>query len=260
MEYIAARGFDVYLLDVRGYGRSTRPPQMSEAAELNPPLARGDVAVRDLGSVVDHVLARRNLSSITLLSWSWGATLQATYAIQNPEKVNRLVLYAPGWLRTTPAPLQASAKLGAYRTVRREQAKERWFAGVPLEKRAALVPAGWFEAWADATFASDPEGAKQDPPVLRAPNGVVQDGREFSSVGRPYYDPSKIVAPTLIIGAEWDADNPPYMRQALFPLLVNSRGKRYVELAEGTHTIMLERNRLDLFEVVQAFLEEDGRR
>ena len=49
------------------------------------------------------------------------------------------------------------------------------------------------------------------------------------------------------------------MAQTLFPLLVNSPDKRYVELAEGTHTIMMERNRLKLFEAVQAFLEEPGR-
>src|SRR5713101_5168477 len=28
MDYIARRGYDVYLVDVRGYGRSTRPPEM----------------------------------------------------------------------------------------------------------------------------------------------------------------------------------------------------------------------------------------
>jgi alpha-beta hydrolase superfamily lysophospholipase len=63
----------------------------------------------------------------------------------------------------------------------------------------------------------------------------------------------------LLVGAEWDHDLPPYMRQTLFPLLVNSPGKRYVELAEGTHTIVMEKNRLKLFEAVQAFLDEAGR-
>src|SRR5438874_8031662 len=29
MDYIAQRGFDVWLVDLRGYGRSTRPPEMS---------------------------------------------------------------------------------------------------------------------------------------------------------------------------------------------------------------------------------------
>ena len=32
MEYIASRGYDVYCLDVRGYGRSTRPKAMDEPA------------------------------------------------------------------------------------------------------------------------------------------------------------------------------------------------------------------------------------
>jgi len=47
--------------------------------------------------------------------------------------------------------------------------------------------------------------------------------------------------------------------QTLFPLLVNSPSKRYVMLAEGTHTIIMEKNRLQLFEAVQAFLDEAGR-
>src|SRR5712671_1298108 len=36
MDYLAARGYDVYLLDVRGYGRSTRPPEMAQAADAHP--------------------------------------------------------------------------------------------------------------------------------------------------------------------------------------------------------------------------------
>jgi alpha-beta hydrolase superfamily lysophospholipase len=40
---------------------------------------------------------------------------------------------------------------------------------------------------------------------------------------------------------------------------INSPGKRYVELAEGTHTIIMEKNRLRLFEAVQGFLEEANR-
>jgi alpha-beta hydrolase superfamily lysophospholipase len=45
----------------------------------------------------------------------------------------------------------------------------------------------------------------------------------------------------------------------LFPLLVNSPGKRYAALAGGTHSIIMEKNRLKLFEAVQAFLDEAGR-
>src|SRR5215213_7277901 len=260
MEYIASRGYDVYLLDLRGYGKSTRPKEMGEPAANNPPIVRGDTAVKDIGTVIHFVLARRNIPRVNLLGWSWGTALMATYTTQNNAKVERLVLYAPAWIRQTASLVQAGpGKLGAYRMVNRDQARERWYTGVPEDKKANLIPAGWFDAWADATFASDPVGAQMTPPVVRAPNGVVQDGAEFFGAGKPYYDPSKITVPTLLIGAEWDRDTPPYMAQTLFPLLVNSPGKRYVALAEGTHTIIMERNRLKLFEAVQAFLDEAKR-
>jgi pimeloyl-ACP methyl ester carboxylesterase len=259
MEYIASRGYDVYLLDLPGYGKSTRPKEKSEDPAKNPPLERGEQAVKDIGSVVDFVLARRNLQRVNLLGWSWGTTLMATYASQNNAKVERLVLYAPVWIRTTASLVQTGpGPTPAYRTVSRDAALGRWMTGVPEDKKATLIPAGWFDQWADATFATDPEGTKQNPPLLRAPNGVVQDGLDFFGAGKPYYDPSKITAPTLLIHAEWDRDTPAYMAQTLFPLLVNAPGKRYVQLAEGTHTIIMEKNRMKLFEAVQAFLDEAG--
>jgi len=260
MDYIAARGYDVYLLDLRGYGKSSRPKEMEEDPKANPPIVRGDTAVRDIGSVVDFVLKRRNIPRVNLMGWSWGTTLMATYTTQNQSKVERLVLYAPAWIRTTPSLVQAGpGPIPAYRTVRKDQAKDRWLTGVPEDKKAALIPAGWFETWADATWASDPKSAESNPPVLRAPNGVVQDGADYFGAGKAYYEPSKITVPTLLVVAEWDRDTPPYMAQTLFPLLVNSPGKRLVMLGEGTHTIVMERNRLKLFEAVQNFLDESGR-
>src|SRR5258705_2481953 len=41
MDYIASRGYDVYLLDLPGYGKSTRPKEMAEAAQNNPPAIVG---------------------------------------------------------------------------------------------------------------------------------------------------------------------------------------------------------------------------
>ena len=260
MDYIAQRGYDVYLLDVRGYGRSTRPKEMSLSPEANPPIVRTDTAVKDISAVVDFILKRRNITKLNLLGWSWGTTQMASYTVQNPAKVERLVLYAPQWIRTTAQLIQSGpGPLPAYRMVRKDQALGRWLNGVPEDKKASLIPAGGFDQWADATWATDPEGAKMNPPTLRAPNGTLADTAEFWALGKAYYDPAKITVPTLIVGAEWDRDNPAYMRQALFPLLVNSPNKRYVELAEGTHTIMMEKNRLQLFEAVQAFFDEEGK-
>ena len=37
------------------------------------------------------------------MGWSWGTVTMATYTTQNPKKVERLVLYAPSWIRQTPS-------------------------------------------------------------------------------------------------------------------------------------------------------------
>ena len=259
MDYLAARGYDVYMLDVRGYGRSTRPPEMAETPDAHPPIVRSETAIRDIGAVVEFILKRRNIPRLNLIGWSWGTTTMATYTTQNPGKVERLVLYAPGWIRKT-APLVPvpPGPLGAWRATTRAQALTRWLTGVPEDKKSTLIPAGWFDQWADAAWADDPVGRQQDPPVIRAPNGVLADNADYWSANKPYYDPAKITVPTLLVHGEWDRDLPPYMAQTLFPLLVNAPGKRYVMLAEGTHTMIMEKNRLELFKAVQAFLDEGG--
>jgi pimeloyl-ACP methyl ester carboxylesterase len=257
MDHVAARGFDVYVLDLRGYGRSTRPPEMAEPPDLNRPVVRTADAIGDIGAAVDHILAKRGIGSLTLIGWSWGSFSSPSYAIEHPGKVSRLVLYAPIWTGMTGRLAVAeNGRLPAYRTITREQARARWYRGVPQNKQASLTAPGVFEHWADVTFASDPDGAKQTPPVIRAPNGVMQDCAEYWWLDKPYYDPAKITVPVLLVTAAWDADVPPAMARALYALLVNSPDKRLVELPQGTHTVMLESNRVDLFEAVQGFLEE----
>jgi pimeloyl-ACP methyl ester carboxylesterase len=256
LDDMAARGFDVWLLDIRGYGRSTRPPEMSQPPEANPPLVRGETALADIASVAAFIRQKRGLPKIVHMGHSWGTALMARFAADNPGLVERLVLYAPVWLRTSPSLADPGGELGAYRWVTVEMARRRRTAGVPADKAAALVPPGWFEHWAGLTWATDPDGQRRNPPALRAPNGSTADGREFWAAGKPWFDPAKITAPTLLVLGEWDQDTPPTMAQTLFPLLTASPGKRLVVLAEGTHGMWMERNRGALFQAVQVFLEE----
>ncbi|MBV9654223.1 MAG: alpha/beta fold hydrolase [Acetobacteraceae bacterium] len=257
MDDIAEHGFDVYAIDLPGYGKSSRPEQMSKPADANAPFETTADAVRHYGAVVDYVLKRRSLPKLDVMGWSWGTTIAAGYAAEQSDKVERLVLYAPVWIVHPEAEaLGGEGKLGAYRSVTAEQARQRWLNGVPEVKKSGLIPQGWFDAWQQATWATDPAAGTQNPPSLRAPNGVIQDLREYWRSDKPTYDPAKIAAPTLMVQGEWDHDTPPYMSQTLFPLIVNAPWKRYVEIGEGTHTIMMERNRRQLFYVVESFLME----
>jgi pimeloyl-ACP methyl ester carboxylesterase len=256
MEMIAERGWDVWLVDIRGYGGSTRPPEMDQPPEAGKPFADTPTAVKDVSAAVDHILKKRGVSKINLIGWSWGTAIMGMYTADHNDQVNRLVLYAPMWLFQGKPLIGGEGPLGAYRAVTRESAKERWLKGVAEAKKADLIPAGWFEQWADATWATDPVGAKQNPPVLRAPNGVLQDLRTYWTADKPQYDPAAIKVPTLLIHAEWDADLPSYQAQAYFARLTNAPYKRFVELGEGTHTVMMEKNRMQFFREIMAFLEE----
>ena len=56
MDFLACRGFDVYLVDLRGYGQSTRPPEMERPPADSPPLVTTDVALRDVAAAVAHIM------------------------------------------------------------------------------------------------------------------------------------------------------------------------------------------------------------
>jgi pimeloyl-ACP methyl ester carboxylesterase len=255
MEYMAERGYDVYLVNLRGYSKSTKPKEMGEAPEKNAPIVRTETAIRDIAAAVEFIRKRRGVDKVNLIGWSWGTTVMAKYTTLNNDKVNKLVLYAPQWIRNTPSLIGGgNAKIPAYRTVTREAARERWLTGVPADKKATLIPAGWYEAWEQATFATDQKGAA--PGSLRAPNGVLQDGAEYWSAQKPVYDPALIRVPTFVVHAEWDADLPSYMPQQYFAKLTNVPYKAFLEIGEGTHTVIMEKNRMQLFSGVQAFLDD----
>jgi pimeloyl-ACP methyl ester carboxylesterase len=265
MDLIAARGYDVYLVDIRGYGRSTRPPEMSAPPAANKPIVSTDVAVHDFGTAVDHVCERRGVGKINLMGWSWGTAIAGKYTSEHNEKVHRLVLFAPLWIFRkdavlAPAPEatgKSAPQLGAYRLISKEVAKARWLEGVPEDKKAGLIPSGVFEAWIEATWATDPDAAKHNPPMLRAPNGVIADALATWTAGKAHYDPGKITVPTFLIHAEWDFDLPSYQAREYFAALKNAPYKRLVEIGEGTHTVMLEKNRMQFFREIMGFLDEE---
>jgi pimeloyl-ACP methyl ester carboxylesterase len=266
MDLIAARGYDVYLVDIRGYGRSTRPPEMSAPPQANRPVVSTEVAVRDFGAAVDHVLKRRGVAGINLMGWSWGTAIAGKYTSEHSDKVHRLVLFAPLWIFRNDAVLapapeatgKSAPQLGAYRLISKEVAKARWLEGVPENKKAGLIPPGVFEAWIEATWATDPDATRHNPPMLRAPNGVIADALAYWTAGKAHYDPGKITVPTFLIHAEWDFDLPSYQAQAYFAALTNVPYKRLVEIGEGTHTVMLEKNRMQFFREIIGFLDEEN--
>lgn len=99
-------------------------------------------------------------------------------------------------------------------------------------------------------------GRAPNPPVVRTPSGAPHDSRTYWASGKPYYDPARIEAPTLIVHGEWDGLLPLAMGVAIFSRLERAPRKRLVEIGEGTHFLLLEKNWMQLFAEVQLFLDE----
>lgn len=255
MDYLAARGYDVYLVDLRGYGRSSRPPEMDQPAPNNPPIVRTDTAIKDLGSAIDHVLARRQLQSIDVIGWSWGATIAGAYAAAHNDKVKRLVLYAPQWVRNGGT-TGGSGALGAYQAWTVQQARDRLQAGTPEGRKDEVFPAACFQQWAMAELATDPAGSALKPQVVRTPNGSVQDMRDYWYAGKPYWNPALVTAPTLVVHGEWDEVLTLADALGVFNALSNTPLKRMVVIGAGSHMMLIEKNREQLFREVQLFLDE----
>jgi pimeloyl-ACP methyl ester carboxylesterase len=256
MDYIAGRGYDVYLLDLRGYGRSTKPPEFAKPADDNAPMVRTEVAARDVAAAVDSILQRRRLSGLDLIGWSWGTALMGRYAAEHKDKVHRLVLYAPVWLHeppSTPAP-----KLGAYRTWTMDNVRKGVQTGAPESKKDQLLSPDVFAAWSACEIATDPEGATQSPPRVRTPNGYYADEQDYLMAGKPLWEPAEIAAPALVVVGDWDGVQPPSRAETVFNRLVNTPERRLVQIGEATHLVLLERNRLQLYREVQMFLDEQN--
>lgn len=251
MDYLARRGYDVYALDIRGYGQSTKPPEMNQPAEGKPPLVTSEAALRDVSKAVEYILSRRNLERLTIVGWSWGATLAGSYAANASGKIHKLVLYSPPWLSDEPAAPDAIKELGAWRTVPLFLVAERWGHNLPDKERKELVDDAAKKAWLAALAGT--AGGEQ---VLKVPNGAVADALNTWGANTPAWKPERISAPTMVVQGEWDSDNPPAMGLSVFAHLTGTPARRYVLIGEGTHLLLLEKNRRQLYQAVHGFLEE----
>ena len=256
MDYLASEGFDVFTVDVRGYGKSSRPEVMEIDPALSPPIIGTDIGVRDFGAAVDFVLRHRGVAKVNVFAMSWGGTVTGAYTAANPDKVLKLAVLAPQWLSEKPIPLDMGGELAAYRLVPVLNTLQRWLGTAPEHARTTIIPEGWFEQWAAATLTDDPWSEGKEPGKLRAPNGPIQDIRDYWRAGKPYYKPSDIRVPVLLLHGEWDIDVPIDLALAYFQELTSAPNRLWIEIGEATHMALLEKNRMRAFRAISTFFWE----
>ncbi|MFS8636704.1 MAG: alpha/beta fold hydrolase [Gemmatimonadota bacterium] len=267
---LASAGFAVYLLDVRGYGGSTRPPEMDGPPEAHPPLVRSYKAVRDIHAAVTWIMEREGVASVALLGWATGGHWAGHYASLYPENVSHLVLYntlyggsdrhdqiGPGSSLEDPEiPGRFNRAYGAYRLSTAESLFGAWDASIPFEDKAQWRDPRVAEAYAEAALASDPTSHTREPASFRAPSGAMEDSYYLAS-GRRLWDASSITAATLVIRSGSDFWSRPEDAEVLSSHLTSAARVRTVTIPGATHFVHLdrpERGRAQFVEEVVRFL------
>src|SRR5580698_1795764 len=226
MAYLAHAGFDVFAMDMTGYGRSTRPAAMNDPCNLSraqqalfvPFLiaAPCDASYShqmttlasdwgDIDAVVDHVRALRHVEKLNLLAWSLGGPRSAGYAAQHSDKVAKLVLLAPAYNRRAAAdpPAQVPANGAAMNTQSRDEFIANWDRHVGCADQ--YEPAARDSVWSEMML-SDPVGATWGGGVRRAP--------QVTSWGWTAAVVAKMKIPTLMVSGAHDKQvNPDRVRE-----------------------------------------------
>jgi pimeloyl-ACP methyl ester carboxylesterase len=258
MTYLAHAGFDVFAMDMTGYGRSTRPAAMNDPCNLSrdqqtafvpallpvpcePTYSNNMTTIasdwNDIGAVVDHVRSLRHLERVDLIGWSLGGPRVAGYASRNPEKVQSIVLLSPAYGRMgrVEPPAQAPASGAAMNTQSLDDFNANWDRQVGCSDQ--VDPGARKAVWSQM-LESDPIGATWGSGVRRAP--LVTSWGWNAAVA------SKLMAPTLLVSPALDKQVLPERVRELHADL-GARSKVLVDLACSSHNALWERNHLLLF-------------
>src|SRR5215469_15149972 len=226
---LAQLGFDIYAMDIRGYGSSTRPREMDQPPGSHAPLVRSNEAVRDISAVVDSIRRRRHVARVAILGWATGGQWGGYYASLYPENVSALILLNSlyrgssqhrfiGHGTDSEDPAQPyhfnQHTCGGYRLNDANSLLGAWDRSIPMDDKSEWRDPAVAKAYVQAALNSDSTSHSRTPPSFRSPCGALEDSF-YLAIGRQLWDVSLVTAPILILASERDFWSRPEDRQAL---------------------------------------------
>lgn len=251
-EEFAKDGIDVYLLDLSGYGRSSRPPEMSLPAQDSSPLVRTSSAVEDIACAISHITQLSSSKKINLLGWATGGHWVAAYSVKYPDTVNKLIIYNSlyGVSQNHPMlgkgsflddPLKSgflNPQIGGYQLNTKESLFSAWDKSIPFDDKSLWRDPLVAQAYADEALASDSESYTYIPPQFRSPNGAMADSFELA-IGKRQWQAKNLTMPTLVIFSQNDFWS---RKEDALAIINEAPNARLIEIPEGTHFVHLDRN------------------
>ncbi len=255
MNFLAGRGFQVFAMDCVGYGYSSRNWMDDPAAATDPALPGGFIRSpqsdwKDMDAVVNLIRRRSGAERINLIGWSAGGPRAGGYAALHPDKVERLILIAPAYIRAGPdispdAPGDTGASL---RLTSRSIFDAMWDNEVKRDDQ--VDPAIRDTVWS-LLMEIDPVGASWSPAVVRSPNTSM----EGINRGWNRTMAAKITAPSLLIAMEWDVHIIPATVRELFDDLAVT-DKVFATIGGASHYMPWERDHAILHELSAGWLRD----
>jgi pimeloyl-ACP methyl ester carboxylesterase len=262
MGYLAGAGYDVFAVDMTGYGRSARPAPMADKCNLAPAQQKefgvdcpqsypGNLTNitsdwNDISAAVAFIKKLRHVGKVNLIAWSQGGPRAGGWASQHPDQVNKLVLLAPGYNRATKSeapPLPVPGPV--FNTQSHEEFIANWDRQAPCPGQ--YDPATAASVWSEM-LASDPVGAKWKPAVRRAPIASSSWGWTTARV-------KAMTMPVLMVSGVNDKQVNPRRVRDLYADLGSNR-KVFIDLGCSSHNAMWEKNHKILFQASLEWLDK----
>src|SRR5690242_147163 len=231
MNKFAEYGFDVWTMDFAGYGRSS-------AGEGNSNIAEG---VEDLKTAVEVVARETGHQRYHFFGESSGALRAGAYAMEQPQRANRLVLTALTYTgEGSPTLADRAKQLEFYRTHNRRPRDRAMIHSIFTRDKSGTSEPAVGDALADAELRYGDS----------VPTGTYLD----MTANLPVINPEKIHAPVLVARGEYDGIATDADCLNFYRKLPNS-DRQFVILPGMAHSLVLGLNRHQLWHVTRSFLE-----
>ena len=264
MAYLADAGFDVFAMDLQGYGSSSKPTVMDDPCNTsadnqakylvpNPlrapcppryPHSFGSFATDwdEIDTVVEFIRSRRGdrALKVNLVGWSRGGMRVIGYAALRPDNIEKIVALAP-----TRFPPVASVPNYPMNITDKRDFFVAWDRQIDSKNCPQQVDPSIRQALWDSTMARDKLGSGWGASgVRRSP--------AFSAVGWTPDLPGRVQAPTLVIRGALDDQAPEQATRALYDALAGA--KAYVTVSCGSHELVYEKQHTKLLQASAEWL------
>ena len=231
MDWFAARGFDCWTSDHRGYGRSYKGPEI---------LATVSDGADDLDAVSRYIMAKTGAARLFLHGTSSGGLRAALFAERHPERVARLSLDAYVWTgKGSPTLAERKKKLDQWRASTRRPIRRDFLNSIHTRDGVYAVDPKIVPFYMDAVLALDDS----------VPNGTYID----MCANLPVNDPKRLVMPVVIMRGEFDGIAATDDLLDFFRLLPNA-DKEFAIMPGIAHGSFIQANHQRAFAILYSFL------